>query len=518
MAKSLQVSRLDLRRSICEEDFYSFVQYFWDVIIPEKPVWNWHMKYICDELQEVCERIFRGEAALHKLLINVPPSTSKTTIGSIMLSAWCWTRMPSLRFIGGSYSGDLASDIGRKAKDIILSEKYLELWPELAVRKDQQAVSNFANQKKGTRFSVGTGGSVTGKHAHVIVIDDPLKPGNDSPNSAKIVEANTWMDEVIPSRKVDRAISAEIMIMQRLHENDPSGNWLRQMKDGKTPIRHICIPAELHIPSYITDSDWFYDDELSDPKWTEKLVANLTEEDSKGYINGIFGVNPPHLIRRYTDGIMDPVRLPKSVLEGVENTSRVAYAGQYLQSPIPRGALMFDTKKIKVIKNVNEPIVAVIRYWDKAASAGKGDMTAGVKMGKGRSGMIYILDVKRGQWGVTEREDIIVETAHEDGVEVEIGLEQEPGSGGKESAEATIKRLTGFLRFAKPSSGNKVDRAEPFAYETGIGNVSMVEAHWNENYIVELMYFPASRNDDQVDASSGGFAHIGRKKITIGAW
>ena len=514
----MQVSRLDLRRSICEEDFYSFVQYFWDVIIPEKPVWNWHMQYICDELQEVAERVFAGEAAPYKLLINVPPSTSKTTIGSIMYSAWCWTRMSSLRFIGGSYSGDLASDIGRKAKDIILSEKYLELWPELAVRKDQQAVSNFANRKKGTRFSVGTGGSVTGKHAHIIMIDDPLKPGNESPDSAAIVEANKWMDEVIPSRKVDRAIAPEIMIMQRLHENDPSGNWLRQAKEGKTPIRHICIPAELHIPEYILDADWYYDDDLSDKQWTTKLAKSLKAEDRNVFENGIFGVNPPHLIRKYTDGIMDPIRLPKSVLEGVENVSRVAYAGQYLQSPIPRGALMFDTKKIKVIKHLTEPMVAVIRYWDKAASAGKGDMTAGVKMGKGKSGMIYILDVKRGQWGVTERENIIVDTAHEDGVDVEIGLEQEPGSGGKESAEATVKRLTGFRRYAQPSSGKKVDRAEPFAYETGVGNVSMLEAHWNENYIVELMYFPASRNDDQVDASSGCFAKIGRQKIKIGAW
>jgi hypothetical protein len=79
---------------LCKRSFYYFFKFFWDEVISEDPIYNWHIEYLCDELQKVVERVIRREAKLHDVLINIPPGTTKTTIATIMLPAWAWTIDP----------------------------------------------------------------------------------------------------------------------------------------------------------------------------------------------------------------------------------------------------------------------------------------------------------------------------------------------------------------------------------------------------------------------------------------
>jgi predicted phage terminase large subunit-like protein len=156
--------------------------------------------------------------------------------------------------------------------------------------------------------------------------------------------------------------------------------------------------------------------------------------------------------------------------------------------------------------------VQLVRYWDKAGTADGGAYTAGVLMGKDTDGRLWVLDVVRGQWAAAEREKTILQTAHLDlakyGPMVEIWIEQEPGSGGKESAEATIRRLAGFKCYADRPTGDKVIRAEPFAAQAEAGNVHLVQAQWTPSYLGELTAFPQGTYADQVDASSGALHKI----------
>ena len=94
-------------------------------------------------------------------------------------------------------------------------------------------------------------------------------------------------------------------------------------------------------------------------------------------------------------------------------------------------------------------------------------------------------------------------------------MEQEPGSGGKESAEATIKNLMGFSVYKDRPVGDKVKRADPFSVFVNNGNVRMLRAFWNDLYIDELTNFPNSTFKDQTDASSGAFAKLSEKKKVI---
>jgi len=105
--------------ALCRKSFYHFLKSFWSTIIPEAPVFNWHLKYLCDRAQRICERIFKSEPRDSDLAVNVPPGTSKSTVFSIMLPAWCWTRMPSFRFLGASFAHDLSLDLSRKCRDLV---------------------------------------------------------------------------------------------------------------------------------------------------------------------------------------------------------------------------------------------------------------------------------------------------------------------------------------------------------------------------------------------------------------
>jgi predicted phage terminase large subunit-like protein len=467
------ISKERLQASIYQESFYDFVQGFWDTVVPEPIVLNWHMQYICDELQTIAERVFRKEPKAYDLVINISPGTTKSTIASEMYPAWIWTRMPSVRFIGGSYAHLLALDLSRKSRMIIQSEKYRKLFPEIQLSDDQNTKSFFANTDGGARMAVGVCGSVTGFHGHFIVIDDPLDP-NGSFSEADLKTTNNWMRETLPTRKVDKEVVPTILIQQRLHENDSTGDWLERSKEGD--VKHICLPAE------------------------------LTPD-----------VRPVELRENYIDGLMDPVRLSRAVLQRYENDlGAFGYACQFLQKAIPRGGGMFKVERI-LIDTPPGNFVGKVRYWDKAGTSGAGCYTVGVLMGRD-CGRFWILDVVRGQWDAHEREAVIKETAKRDGPRVQIVVEQEPGSGGKESAENTIRNLAGYRVKADRPTGDKVMRSDPFSAQVNGGNVRMVRAEWNADFINEMKYFPNSKYKDQADASSGAFASLNRKKIMVGGF
>jgi len=92
-------------------------------------------------------------------------------------------------------------------------------------------------------------------------------------------------------------------------------------------------------------------------------------------------------------------------------------------------------------------------------------------------------------------------------------LEQEPGSGGKESAESTIRNLAGFAVYAERPTGDKVTRAVPYSVQVNNGNVWLLQAGWNREFIEEHRFFPYSTYKDQVDGASGGFHKVVQKKI-----
>lgn len=481
MSATLNITQQDRSRfaaKLFKHSFEEFVFEFWDTIVAEPLIWNWHMSLMCSELQYVAERVFQRKKKKHDLVINVPPGSSKSTICSIFFPAWTWTRDASMRHICGSHTFDLTLDLSRKTRMVLESEKWLATFPEIKLDEGQNTKEYFATTEMGFRKSVTVGGkSPTGFHAHFLVVDDPIDP-QKSLSDAEIKKANDWMTGTLPSRKVDKSIAVTVLIMQRLHQNDPTGMMLEKEPDRKK-LRWICLPA---------DSDEYE-------------------------------VYPRTLKRNYTDGLLDPNRMPRRVLaEQLRDLGAAEYAGQYGQHPIPRGGGMFKVSRfgVDMMPSIRK-FTRLVRYWDKAGTHKGGAFTVGVLMGQETNGRIWVLDVVRGQWGPEEREAIIKQTAMIDGRSVVIGMEQEPGSAGKDSVQASIRNLVGFRVKADPPTGDKTLRAEPFATQVNGYNVWLVNAPWNRKYTEEFQYFPASTYKDQVDASSGCFKLLSEVPRRVGA-
>lgn len=395
--------------------------------------------------------------------------THNSTLASILFPAYAWTKFPEARLITASFSLDLSMDFARKSKMVMQSDLYERCFGKFRFYPDR--ADHYANQFGGSRHAFSTQISPTGRHAHMIIIDDPIDP-NDLDRQNSLYAVNHWISRVVRTRTVDARVTPLFLVMQRLSLDDPTGDWLAK---------------SAHNPEY---AKIFH----------IKLPASIEKEQE---------VKPPGLKRYYTEGLFDPVRLSYDVLANKKAWMSVAdYSAQYDQNPLPQEGLMFKVQNL-VPRKIDEldPIIQKVRYWDKAGTTSKDAcFTVGALMGRTARGRFYILDIIRGQWGPAEREDIIAHTAAVDGPKVLIGIEQEPGSAGIDSINLTTANLAGYNVVADKAAVNKIHRAEALAIQVEHENVFLQEGgKWIPTFLTEIRDFPIAPIKDQVDAVSGAF-------------
>lgn len=380
---------------------FDFIKIFWSEVSEDEFQPNWHIPYLCEQLEEIAEGVGRNEPKKHNMIINIPPGTTKTITISIMFPIWCWTKWPWMKFICSSYSGALALESAEKSRDIVRSDKFKLFFPNMGIKEDKDTKSNFRIYTKkqmrpgqvprmqygGNRYSTSVGGTLTGFHGHILIVDDPLNP-QQAASELELEKANYWIDQTLSTRKTNKKVTPTILVMQRLHQNDPSGYLLAKKK---TNIKHISLPGE---------------------------VRNYGKY-----------LKPVELRSKYKDDLLDAERLDWEVLQELEtDLGQFGYAGQIGQSPVPPGGGMFKVDNLLTIDSINKAdIVQIWRYWDKAGSEGIGAYTAGVKMCRLKNGNFVVMSTIRGQWGTEVRERNLKTMAEADGREVRIGIEQEPG-------------------------------------------------------------------------------------------
>lgn len=180
---------------------------------------------------------------------------------------------------------------------------------------------------------------------------------------------------------------------------------------------------------------------------------------------------------------------------------------------------MFKREWFQFVHAIPADISRLVRYWDKAGTEGAGAFTAGVLMAKSQAGIFYVIDCVRGQWSSGVREQMIKQIAEFDrqrfGNRVSVFHEQEPGSGGKESAEFTTRNLAGFNVAADRVTGDKNLRLEPFAAQAEAGNIRIVVGKWNQDFIDELCSLPNASYRDQSDAAGGAFNKLTARGVGI---
>ena len=212
--------------AIAEKSFYEFFKQAWPTMEGDTPfIDGWHIKAVADHLQAAFER------KIKKLLINVPPRSSKTSVCSIAFPAWVWSKNPSEQFIYASYSGALSMEHSVKCRRLIESDFYQSRWGHVfQLSKDQNTKGYFSNDKLGARRATSVGSSVTGSGGSFLIQDDPNAANDGSSESSRKAAIDFWT-QVWQSRLNDPKTGVKVVIQQRVHQEDVSGYILENEED-----------------------------------------------------------------------------------------------------------------------------------------------------------------------------------------------------------------------------------------------------------------------------------------------
>jgi hypothetical protein len=259
-----RISLVDLQAEKARRKLHEFVRQAWPVLEPSTPfVDGIHVQAICSHLQAVTE------GRLGDLIINVPPGHAKSLLTAVFWPAWVWISWPHIRWLFASYAADLSVRDSVKCRRLIESDWYQRRWRQrYQLCGDQNQKHRFDNDQTGYRIATSVGGAATGERGDVIVVDDPhsVKQAESDLQRRSTVE---WFSGTMCTRLNDFTTGRKVVIQQRLHESDVTGDLL-----AKGGYEHLCLPAEFEPERRCVTSIW------TDPRteagqllWPEKVTA-----------------------------------------------------------------------------------------------------------------------------------------------------------------------------------------------------------------------------------------------------
>jgi len=415
-------------------------------------------------------------------MIWAPPQHGKSELASVRAPAYWLAHRPDDPVILCSYAASLAYAKSREARGLVESPAFGTLFPDVTTDRSSRAVDYWRIQaRRGGVLAAGVGGPITGHGAQLGLIDDPFENWKQAQSLTVRNTVWDWYRMTFRTRVWEGG--AIVLIMTRWHEDDLAGRLLQQDADAWHVLR---LPA---------------------------LAETQDQRDEQHARMGLpVGLGDP--LGREPGEALCPLRFSAEALAEIRrDVGSLGWMAEYQASPIQPEGNRFKRAWFP-IRDASPAEAVRVRYWDKAGTAGAGDYTAGVLMARA-GGLYAIEDVVRGQWSSGERERVMRQTAELDRERghVTIWVEEEGGSSGKDSADATVRNLAGFDVHKEKPTGDKAVRAEPFAAQCEAGNVYLVRGGWNGAYIAELTAFPNGAHDDQVDGSSGAF-----NKLAIPSW
>lgn len=348
--------------------FDAFAQRAFDIVRPNVPYeWNWHLGCIAEHL----EAMYRGE--ISRLIINLPPRSLKSYLVSSTFPAWVLGKNPGAKFINTSYGLTVVEQNARNCKLILKSEWYKALFPGTRVDPDMDRILHFETTKRGQFYADTALSTITGVGCEYMVIDDPIKPKEAFSDTIRS-STNENIRSTLLNRYDDKRIGKLLIVMQRVHEDDTTGNLL---KDGG--YVHVKLPAETKKPVMIS---------LGDKKW--EMAA---------------------------DSLLFPARLGRKDLDELRvDMTELHYAGQYLQEPVPVGGGEFKPAWVQYYapggckpKEMNicilvDPAGGEDLNRKKRKSS---DWTAMMVVGLAPDNNYYLLDMVRDRLNPTERIDML---------------------------------------------------------------------------------------------------------------
>jgi predicted phage terminase large subunit-like protein len=399
-------------------------------------------------------------------MITMPPRHGKTTIVSHAFPAYAFGKFPDLTIISTSYAADLSSRINREVQRIIDSDKYRELFPKTTLwGKNIKTVANGTYLRnsdifeivgyKGSYRSAGVGGGITGMGGHCLLIDDPIKSGEEA-NSPTIREGLwEWYLSTLYTRAAPGGGIA--LIQTRWHEDDLAGRLLEAMRAGE---------AE---------------------KWQILNFPAIAEGDEK--------------YRKMGEALFPEMYPLKDLIRIKKNQSPRNWAALYQQRPAPDEGQIFQRDWIKYwhYGDLPDEFDRVILSWDMSFKETAGsDFVVGQVWGQS-GGEFFLIDQIRKRMGFVETVEKFIELTKKYPKSVEKLVEDK--ANGPAVIDVLKKKMHGIIPIVP--EGSKIARAHAVTPLFEAGNVYFPHyeiCSWEGDFENEVLTFPSAAHDDQVDA------------------
>lgn len=402
------------------------------------------------------EAVERGE--IKRLMITMPPRHGKSMLASEFFPAWYLGRNPDHYVVTATYAQDLADDFGRKVKNQIEDESFQAIFPGVRLSGDSKSAKRFNVEgsdggyehtlaQRGAFYAVGVGGPLTGRGAHLLLIDDPVKNREDAESEVMRKKTKEWYTSTAYTRLMP---GGRIVIIQtRWHEDDLTG-WLLGEHEHEGWER-LDLPA-------INDN--------GEALWPEQYDIEALEQIKRA-------VGPRD------------------------------WSALYQQRPSPETGDYFKREWIHTF-DVMPPRATLNIYGasDYAVTSEGGDYTVHVIVGLDPDGRLYLLDMWRGQSSSDKWVDAFCDLVLK---WKPIGWAEEQGQIRSGIGPWLLRRQldTGayVAREAFPTRGDKAVRAQSIRGRMAMSGLYVPkDAPWVGDLIPELMSFPVGVHDDQVDA------------------
>jgi predicted phage terminase large subunit-like protein len=451
-------------KELCERSLSEFVKQAWNILDPGQPlIWNWHMDAICNHLEAITNN------EINRLLINIPPGTSKSSLVNVYYPAWEWIKKPYLKIISSSHEQGLATRDTRKMRNIISSDWYQNKW-NIELQGDQNQKTYYENEHTGFRQACAVA-SMTGRRGDRIIWDDPHSPEKAYSDAHRETALRVFR-ETLPTRLINPDSSAIIIVMQRIHEEDISGYIL----EHDLGYEHLMLPMEFNSSRKCYTSIGFEDPRKKDGEllFLERFSREVVDRDKKA-----MGAR--------------------------------AVAAQFQQEPSPAEGNIININWFNYFDQINPD--EIYQSWDTANKDGEeNDYSACITWGIKENEM-YILDIFKDKMQYPDLKKAMIQQ-YEKWKPIQLIIED------KASGQQVLQELRRSTQLPivayNPGQRNKTERMFDASLDVESGRVYLKnKAHWLEEFLHEIKLFPNGKYKDTGDAFSMFINWFKSQKVTF---
>lgn len=443
------------RRQLCQSKFLPFVMRFNPDYMP-----GWVHKDICRRLEKFSEDV--AARLSPRLVITMPPRHGKSMLTSKSFPSWHMGKYPTHEVMACSYSGSLSMGFSRLNRELMRDPAYHVLF-ETRLHPDSQGAEAWMTTEGGGYTSAGIGGAITGKGAHILIIDDPVKNREDAESETARNNAWDWYTSTAYTRLAPGG--GVLVILTRWHDDDLAGRLLDAAKEGGDQWEVVNYPAE-------------------------------AKEDE------------PY---RLAGEALHPERYDLAALARIRKAIGPRdWAALYQQDPVPEEGAFFQKEDLQWYDfddpHALPPDNTMVNYaaWDLAVGQKQeNDFSVGGVVSIDQQGNLWLRHVRRGHWGALDlcRQILSMHRvwrADRCGIESSM-IEMSIGPFLDELKEE--ERLWDFSYTPlRPGKQDKIARARAIQGVIQAGKLYVpYNAPWTDTFVNELLRFPSGVHDDQVD-------------------